>query len=218
MNGTRNYDAAVIVAGQGGEHRTGARRRGRPDSERGVAERLITTHGRDENMSNSGAAEAPDEPSYCLITRRDATGADVLSLKYPGGETVLPVFSRGAEAGMFLWLEALGEGWRVEKFSREEFVSLLHDLRTNVERVVQDPFSAKGSEGGLATVDREDFLRTLAGAQVSGREAAHTPEPGAPRPGALRERGTNFREGGRADRRQRRHPGDQRRMEGVEDT
>ncbi len=185
MNGTRHYDAAIIVAGQVGIRsqwpRPGSGRRvsngstssGRdPDSECGVVQRLLTNHRKDENILNSGAAEAPDEPSYCLITRRDATGADVLSLKFPGGETVLPVFSRGAEAGMFLWLEALGEGWRVEKFSREEFVSLLHDPRANVERVIQDPFSAKGSEGGLATVDRKDFLRTLAGAQVSGREAA----------------------------------------------
>jgi hypothetical protein len=58
------------------------------------------------------------EPTpYWLVKRRDATDVDVLTLKLPGGEMVLPVFSLEEEAGMFLCLAVLEEGWQVEEFS-----------------------------------------------------------------------------------------------------
>jgi hypothetical protein len=108
----------------------------------------------------NGVSERQNGSSSWVVTRRDAADADVLTLKLSGGETVLPVFSLEEEAGMFLWLEVLDEGWQVEEFSVTELVALLCGPCASVERVAPNPFAATDPAGGLlATVDREDFLR-----------------------------------------------------------
>lgn len=126
---------------------------------------------KEEKMLKNAATERQNGPSYYLVTRREPV--DVLSLKLPGGEIVLPVFSLEAEAGMFLWLEGLDEGWQVEEFSVGELLGLLSGPCASVERVAPDPFAANNSEGGLlATVNREDFLRKLGQrAHLPGRTA-----------------------------------------------
>jgi hypothetical protein len=127
-----------------------------------VVKELPATRRKEEKTLKNGATERQNGPSYCLITRRDAANMDVLILKFSDGEMVLPVFSLEEEAGMFLWLEALDEGWRVEEYSVEELVALLCGPCASVEWVAPDPFAATGPARGLrATVDRKAFLRKL---------------------------------------------------------
>lgn len=115
-------------------------------------------------MLENGSAQPRAELFYCLITWRNAAkweDVDVLVLRLSGTETVLPVFELQARTGMSLWLEALGEGWQVEELSVAELASLLCGPCASVEQILLNPFSAVAAEE--AGVNREDFLRTLAG-------------------------------------------------------
>ncbi len=77
-------------------------------------------------LTREGLSEGSNGHPRYLIARRDATDADdadVLVLRLPDGRTALPVFGREEEAGMFLWLETAGEGWRVAEFSERSLVT-----------------------------------------------------------------------------------------------
>jgi hypothetical protein len=102
-----------------------------------------------------------------LIVKRDGEGAIVLVLRFPDGKTAQPVFGLEEGAGMFLWLETVGEGWCVAEISEADLAALLLNS------------CARGSpslrcEGRPATVSCEDFLGALPG-EVSrrGKEPAH---------------------------------------------
>lgn len=121
-------------------------------------------------LTYDGLAERSNEHSRYLIARRDATDADdadVLVLRLPDGQTALPVFGREEEAGMFVWLETTGEGWRVADLSDGGLGTLLRGSCAGVGQIVR-PFAANSVGHGPATVDREDFLRTLS-AELSSR-------------------------------------------------
>ena len=138
------------------------------------------TAGGGAELACDGVAEVPREHPRFLIARRDAEGADVLVLGLPDGRTALPVFGLEEEAGMFLWLETAGEGWRVVEISEADLAALLRESCAVVQRVVQ-PFAAEGSGQGLVSVDREDFLRTLSGGRGRrGKEAEHALAPRTP--------------------------------------
>jgi hypothetical protein len=109
-----------------------------------------------------GVTERPFGCSRFLIARPGAKDADVLVLRLPDGHTALPVFASEEEAGMFLWLETAEDGWRVAEISEADLAGLLRDTCAGVRRVVR-PFAADGAGRGPAGVDREDFLRALAG-------------------------------------------------------
>jgi len=51
----------------------------------------------------------------------------LLVLALPDGQATLPVFGLEEEAGMFLWLETAGEGWRVAQISEADLAALLRD-------------------------------------------------------------------------------------------
>ena len=124
-------------------------------------------------LTYDGGAERSFEHSHFLIARHDAKHADVLVLRFPDGQTALPVFGREEEAGMFLWLEAAGEGWRVVEISEGGLVTLLRGSCAGVGRIVH-PFATKDGGKGLSTVDRGDFLRSLWGERSRrGKEAGH---------------------------------------------
>jgi hypothetical protein len=110
-----------------------------------------------------------------LIIKRDAAGASVLVLGFPDGRTALPVFGLEEEAGMFHWLETVGEGWRVAELSEADLGAL---LRGSCARVVH-PFAEEGVGKGPATVSREEFLGALSGEQ--GRRAKELAHGFAPR-------------------------------------
>jgi hypothetical protein len=118
----------------------------------------VTRDGVDEGADE----ERSRERSRFLIAREGAKDADVLVLRLPDGQTALPVFGLEEEAGMFLWLETAGEGWRVAEISEAALANLLRESCAGVRRIVR-PFAAGCGGTGLATVDREDFLRTMPG-------------------------------------------------------
>jgi hypothetical protein len=129
-------------------------------------------------LACDGVAEGPREHPPCehprfLIVKRDAEGANVLVLRFPDGQTALPVYRLEEEAGMFLWLETVGDGWRVAGISEADLAALLRGSCARVRGVVH-PFAARGVGKGLATVSREDFLGALSG-ELSrrGKEPAH---------------------------------------------
>jgi hypothetical protein len=83
-------------------------------------------------LACDGVAEGSREPPPCehprfLIVKRDAEGANLLVLRFPDGQTALPTFGLEEEAGMFLGLETVGEGWCVAKTSEADFAALLRD-------------------------------------------------------------------------------------------
>ena len=127
-------------------------------------------------MMCDGVAEGPREHSRFLIARRDAEDADVLVLGLPDGQTALPVFGLEEEAGMFLWLETAGEGWRVVEISEADLAALLRESCAGVRRVVH-PFAAEVTGKGPASVDREDFLRALSGERSRPGEGAGRKTP-----------------------------------------
>jgi hypothetical protein len=139
--------------------------------------------GRRVELACDGAAEGPREPPRCapsrcghprfLIVKQDAEGANVLVLRFPDGQTVLPVFGLEEVARMFLCLETVAEGWRVAEISGADLTALLRDSCARVQGVVH-PFAARGVGKGLATVNREEFLGALSG-ELSrrAREPAH---------------------------------------------
>lgn len=127
--------------------------------------------------THDDVTERSFEHSHFLIARQDAEDADVLVLRLPDGQTAMPVFTSEEEAGMFLWLETAGEGWRVAEISDGGLVSLLRDSCAGVLRIAH-PFVAKGPGKGPASVDREDFLRALSGERSRrGEEAGHKFQP-----------------------------------------
>jgi hypothetical protein len=138
---------------------------------------VLTAGGGRAELACDGVAEGPREHSRFLIARRDAEDADVLVLGLPDGQTALPVFGLEEEAGMFLWLETAGEGWRVVEISEADLAALLRESCAGVRRVVH-PFAVEAAGKGPASVDREDFLRSLSGERSRrGREAGHAFAP-----------------------------------------
>ena len=83
----------------------------------------------------------PCEHPRFLIVKRDAEGANLLVLRFPDGQTTLPVFGLEEEAGMFLGLETVGEGWCVAETSEADFAALLRDSCGARVRGVVHPFA-----------------------------------------------------------------------------
>ena len=121
-----------------------------------------------------GSREHPpcEHPRF-LIAKRDAEGANLLVLRFPDGQTALLVFGLEEEAGMFLGLETVAEGWRVAEISEADLAALLRDSCARAQGVVH-PFAARGVGKGPATVNREEFLVALSGElSRQAREPAH---------------------------------------------
>jgi hypothetical protein len=123
-----------------------------------------------------------DEPSHYLIARRDDADTGVLVLKLPDGETVLPIFFQ-EEAGMFPWLEAVGEAWRIAEVPLGDFIALPCGPCAGVERVVRDFFAAESAQGGLVTVGP----RGLPAASLLGERASLCARRYVPRAGRASE-------------------------------
>ena len=128
-----------------------------------VRDRTLTAGGRGAQVTRGGVTEERSRGrSRFLIAREGAKDTDVLVLRLPEGQTALPVFGFEEEAWMFLWLETAEEGWRVAEISEAALATLLRESCAGVRRIVR-PFAAGCGGTGLATVDREDFLRTMSG-------------------------------------------------------
>ena len=84
------------------------------------------------------------------------------ALTVAGGE-VLPVFSFGEEAAMFLRLGAFGVGWQAGPTTPAELASILRGPCAGVRKVALDPPpEVCGSAWlDLVSLDKGEFLRTL---------------------------------------------------------
>jgi hypothetical protein len=140
-----------------------------------VRRRALMERGGKVQLTPEGVTERSRERSRFLIVRQGAKDTDVLVLRLPAGQTALPVFGLEEEAGMFLWLEMVGEGWRVAEISEADLGTLLRESCASVRRIVH-PFAAKGVGRGPTTVDRKDFLRSLSG-ERSRREETRKGSP-----------------------------------------
>ena len=113
-----------------------------------------------------------------LIVKRDAVGVKVLVLGFPDGRAALPVFGLEEEAGMFLWLETVGDGLRVAELPEADLAAQLRGSCARVRSVVH-PFAEEGVGEGPATVRREEFLVAPSGER--GRRAKEQVREFAPR-------------------------------------
>lgn len=95
---------------------------------------------------------------YWLIVSNEHGRIEALTLDC---KQTLPVFSHVEEAEMFLWLEGVGEGWRVKESRGGELVSMLYGPCTGVKEVALDPLPemVAGRTVGLVSLDRERFIR-----------------------------------------------------------
>lgn len=106
---------------------------------------------------------------WWLIVSPKGGFLEVLVLKLADGERMVPVFSFGEEAEMFLGLGATedaetGDRWLVRETAPGELVSLLLGPLSGAGRVALDPLPGRlGGEAflGLVSADREDFLASL---------------------------------------------------------
>lgn len=104
----------------------------------------------------NGLASRP----FWLISKANAGPGGVLTAELAGDEKALPVFSFEDEAGMFLGLGALREGWRVMETTAGELVSILLGPHADVEWVLLDPLpDLDGREAAeLVGMLRKDFV------------------------------------------------------------
>ncbi|MGI8649840.1 MAG: hypothetical protein ACR2KW_05610, partial [Rubrobacter sp.] len=91
---------------------------------------------------------------------------------------VVPVFSFSEEAELFLWLGGYGDRWRVVEVSSRTLLGMLEGFYSRVDEIALDPIpeAQVRSFMGLVTVDRDSFVRSLAGRDSD-------PRPSSP-PGA----------------------------------
>jgi hypothetical protein len=136
--------------------------------------RVSTARGGRVTLTYGGVTERSFEHPRFVIARQDTKGADVLVLRLPEGRTALPVFGLEEEAGIFVWLETVGEGWRVAEASEADLAALLRGSCAGVRRIAH-PFAEEGVGKGPETVrSREEFLGALWGERGRrGKEAGH---------------------------------------------
>ena len=148
-----------------------------------VRGQFLTARGGRPKLAHDDVAsmtERSSERVHFLVARRDAEGAEVLVLRLPDDRTALPVFGLGEEAGVFLWLEAAGEGWRVAEISEGALAALLRGSCAGVRWILR-PFPADGVGTGPEIVGSEDFLVAPSGGRSGrGEEAGHEPSPRPP--------------------------------------
>lgn len=89
------------------------------------------------------------------IARRGARGPELLRVKLPSGEEVLPLFSYAATAQEFLVSRDLGEAWYARECYAGELVSMLLGLYAGIDGVLLDPVHGDATEGYVPG----DFLR-----------------------------------------------------------
>ncbi|MGB3681911.1 MAG: hypothetical protein WA990_05440 [Rubrobacteraceae bacterium] len=102
-------------------------------------------------------------PPYWLIVRQSYVPPEVLRIRLAGGKETLPIFSFREEAGMFLQLQGLQEGWQARQTTPGELRSLFYTILRGVERVTLDPIPEIScmDNSRLLGVCREDFLAPL---------------------------------------------------------
>ena len=110
--------------------------------------------------------ERSSDKAYWLIARQENGQTKVLTTNIAGDNKVLPIFSYGEEAEMFLGLGELEDGWQVKKSAAVDLLSMLFGTCSNVGRVALDPLPetvAKTTANFFVSLDRERFMNRLIG-------------------------------------------------------
>lgn len=106
------------------------------------------------------------DKAYWLIARQENGQTKVLTTDIAGDKKVLPVFSYGEEAEMFLGLGGLEDDWQVKKSAAGDLLSVLFGPYSSVGRVALDPLpeTVAGMTANLfVCLDRERFMDRLIG-------------------------------------------------------
>lgn len=131
------------------------------ENERAGKEQELTTENGIKRLQ-----EGSSDKVYWLIARQENGRTKVLTTDIAGEKKVLPVFSYGEEAEMFLGLGALEDGWQVKKSAAVDLLSMLFGPCSNVGRVALDPLPETVT-GAMANVsmclDRERFMNRFIG-------------------------------------------------------
>lgn len=102
---------------------------------------------------------------YWLIVKRGGLGTRVFTTNLTSDEEMLPIFGHAEEAGEFLRLGKLENGWRVRGTGSGELASVFLDLCANVRRVALDPMPKTDADAGilasLVSMGRETFMEFL---------------------------------------------------------
>jgi hypothetical protein len=120
--------------------------------------------------------------SLWLISNHENGRTEVFTIHTGTGRETLPIFSHEEEAETFLWLGSPGAGWRARATTAGELVSLLYGPCAEVGKVALDPLPLFGDEamGGLVSLLREDFVRTLVDEREPRASCQASFEPEAP--------------------------------------
>ncbi|HEX2097800.1 MAG TPA: hypothetical protein VHF46_01915 [Rubrobacteraceae bacterium] len=131
------------------------------ENERAGKEQELTTENGIKRLQ-----EGSSDKAYWLIARQENGRTKVLTTDIAGEKKVLPVFSYGEEAEMFLGLGALEDGWQVKKSAAVDLLSMLFGPCSNVGRVALDPLPETVT-GTMANpsmcLDRERFMNRFIG-------------------------------------------------------
>ncbi len=111
------------------------------------------------NLQNGGPA-----PLWLILTDgREGGKTNLLIVELPGKGEVLPVFSFEEEARLYLWVEGLGDRWRVEATESKRLASVLSGACSRFEWVALDPMGERWVRGAnqLVCMSGERFLSHL---------------------------------------------------------
>lgn len=125
-----------------------------------------TWKGKTKHMDGAWHASSSGlSPPYWLIMRSRASRLEVLTVARPGGDEILPIFSQGESALVFLQLCAAKGGWQVRQTRVGELISILHGPCAQVSRIVLNPSAETlcGDTGGPAGMRRASFVDALLG-------------------------------------------------------
>lgn len=109
------------------------------------------------------AATWPTRPPRWLIVNHGVSRISLFTIKFAGGEEVLPVFGHSEEAGRFLRLAVPDGEWRIRETWDGELISMLFSLGADIQRIVLDPSPEADFEtwADLVSLGRRSFMELL---------------------------------------------------------
>lgn len=105
----------------------------------------------------------PAQSSRWLIVNYGVSHIRLFTIRFAGGEEVLPVFGHSEEAGRFLRLAVPDGEWKIRETWDGELISILFSLGADIQRVVLDPSPEADFEtwADLVSLGRMSFIDLL---------------------------------------------------------
>lgn len=109
------------------------------------------------------AATWPARTPRWLIVNHGVSRISLFTIRFAGGEEVLPVFGHSEEAGRFLRLAVPDGEWKIRETWDGELISMLFSLGSDIQRIVLDPSPEADFEtwADFVSLGRRSFIELL---------------------------------------------------------